>query len=190
MSFDCVTPTTPLIARGIIPVLDSLQLCVSCNHRFLLSIHLVLQCLWLRTETPLISNMIPCDRLPVNSTVEDMVDTKRQILGRVRLVFEKHQRVFSDLFYLLNPRTERLDLGRAVGCFCTANSAFAFEQRYSERSERIVCACDKDCIIREQHGGWAGANKFWGPARSLLSLSPQCGLQVGSYFVETGQRIP
>ena len=142
MSFDCVTPTNPLIARGIIPVLDSLQLCVSCNHRFLFSIHLVLQCLWLRTETPLISNMISCDLLPVNSAIEDMVDTKRQILGRVRLVFEKHQWVFWDPFYLLNPRTERLDLGRVVGCFCTANSAFAFEQRYS-LSERIVCACDK-----------------------------------------------
>ena len=58
-----------------------------------------------------------CDLLPVNSTIEDMVDTMRQILGRVRLVFEKHHWVFWGPFYLLDPRTERLDLGRVVGCF-------------------------------------------------------------------------
>lgn len=42
----------------------------------------------------MISNMISFDVLPVNSSIEDMVDTKRKILGRMRLAFDKNQWVF------------------------------------------------------------------------------------------------
>ena len=86
-----------------------------------------------------------CDLLPVNSTIEDMVDTMRQILGRVRLVFEKHHWVFWGPFYLFffRPQNRKAWPWTGGGMFLYRQLRLRFEQRYSERSERIVCACDK-----------------------------------------------